>query len=227
METNDALELVFARNMFYRRLHFLALGAFAISLVVIGILISTIIYIKRTPYHPYYFAADNVSRLLQIIPVNTPNMTNDQVMKWTIKAVQGAFTFDYINYHKQLQNAQKYFTPYGWSQYMNALTSSNNLVGVIQRKMVSLAQVFGQPKLLVQGILAGAYAWQFQLPLLVTYTSTTDNVSYANPLIITVIVQRQPALEGNAGLGIVQMIAAEANLPSNNGPQEISNSPSG
>lgn len=211
MDRNDALEMVIARNMFYRRMHFLVLGAFAISLVVMGTLIFTIYYLNRNPPKPYYFAADNVGRLLQIIPVNTPNMTVDEVKQWTVKAVQAAFTYDYVNYGAQLQSAQKYFTNTGWRLYMKALTSSNNLVGVTQRKYVAIAKVVDDPVLEVQGILGGAYAWKFTLKVLVsvygppTYDEATK---FANALTITTIVQRQKSLEGNNGLGIVQLISS-------------------
>ncbi len=227
MESNDALALIFARNMFYRRLHFLVLWAFLISLLVIGMLIGTIVYLKRNPAHPYYFAADNVSRLLQIIPVTTPNMPEDQIRKWTTKAVQAAFTFDFVNYHSQLQHAQRFFTTYGWQQYMNALISSNNLVGVVQGRRVAIAQVVDQPKLLIQALLGGAWAWKYQMNVLVTYTNVDDNTSFANAWTVTVIVQRQNPLQGNDGLGIVQLIAQQADLPVTNAPQELTNTPGG
>jgi intracellular multiplication protein IcmL len=229
MATNDAMELVFARNIFYRRMHFMVLGAFALSLVLIAILTVTFFYIKNYPYHPYYFAADNKSRLLQIIPVNTPNMTMDDAVKWTTKAVEAAFTYDYVNFHEQLQNAQKYFTSYGWTQYMNALTASNNLVGVEQRKLIGSATVIPPVKVVNSGILQGAWAWAFQMPVLITYTKP-DNTAFSNAYVVSVIVQRQPVLEGEGttGLGIVQLVATEATMPgNNNAPQQISNTPGG
>lgn len=225
---DNALKLVFERNAFYRQLHFLVLGAFFLSLCVIGLLIYTIFYLKKNPPHPYYFAADNVSRLLQIIPVNTPNMSTEDVIKWTSKAVIASFSYDYINYHAQLQSAQKYFTPYGWSRYMAALQSSNNMIGLIQRRLVASAQIVEPPKIVAQGILGGAYAWKFEMPILVQYmpadTSDNTNKAFSNALIVTVTVQRQKALDGNSGLGIVQLLAKQATLPAS-GPQEISNTP--
>lgn len=226
---NDALRLVFERNAFYRRLHFLVLGAFFASLCVIVLLMYTIYYLKKNPPHPYYFAADNVSRLLQIIPVNTPNMSTEDVIKWTSKAVIAAFSYDYINYHSQLQNAQKYFTPFGWSRYMAALQSSNNMIGLIQRRLIASAQIVEPPKIIAQGILGGAYAWKFEMPVLVQYVpaDNTDpnNKAFSNALIVSVVVQRQKALDGNSGLGIIQLLARQANLPANGTPQEISNTP--
>src|SRR5207249_4213020 len=99
-----------------------------------------------------------------------PNMSTENVTAWTVNAVQCAYSYDYINYREQLQAAEKYFTNYGWSKYMDALANSNNLRALTNRKEVILAQAISTPKLLGQGMLAGAFAWKFEMPLLVIYS---------------------------------------------------------
>src|SRR5438045_2840618 len=103
MNSKDSLVLVISRNNFYKRLHFLALGALFLDILVILQLIMMLAYLLRNPVRPLYFAADEVSRLIQIVPVNVPNMSTDNVMTWTINAVQSTYSYDYINYHAQLQ----------------------------------------------------------------------------------------------------------------------------
>lgn len=226
MTEKDALVLVVSRNAFYRRLHFLALGAFFLALLVIAALIWVAVYLIRNPTQPLYFATDNVGRLIKVVPVNVPNMSENDVMAWAIDAVQAANAYDYLNYHRQLQSAQKYFTNYGWQNYMSALIASNNLPAIIQRKIIVLAQVVDQPKIIAEGILGGAYAWKFQMPLLVTYwRSPFDEKSkFTNPLQVTVIVQRQPVLRGYKGLGIVQLYENIATVEANQS-QGISGTP--
>lgn len=227
MNRNDALAAVFTRNAFYRRLHFLALAAFALSLLVIGFLIWVLIFVIKNPTEPLYFATDNVGRLVTIIPVDKPNMSTDDAAAWAIEALQAAYGLDYVNYRSQLQGAQKYFTAYGWGKFMSALTASNNLLALRDRKQVVLVQVVDQPKVLAQGILGGAYAWRFEMPVLVTYWEPpyNDKSKFYNPLIVNMIVQRQPILQSYKGLGIVQLIARFAN--STTQPQEISSTPTG
>ena len=223
---NDAMVLIFARNAFYRRLYQLSLAAFGLSLLSIILLVVTIVLLKRHPVHPLYFAADNVSRLIQITPTDKPNLTPDEMLAWVEDSVQNAYSYDYINYPGQLQSAQKYFTSYGWKKYMQALVQSNNLVALKERKMIVTAKVVETPTLIKQGILSHAYAWQYQMPVLVTYLLPPYDGSkkFSNPLNVTVIVQRQPALQGYKGLGIVQLIASQEASNSNQ-PTEISNLP--
>lgn len=225
MSQDDALFLIFSRNAFYQRLHYLALAAFGLVMVAIIILANAIYFFVNNPPEPLYFAADEIGRLLPIDPLTSPNMSTNDAAAWAIEAVQKAYSYDYLSYYGQLQNAQKYFTNYGWSKYMSALSASNNLLALKQQKMVIVAQVVDQPQLITQGILSGAYAWKFQLPVLVTYMKPPydDKSKFSNALQVTVVVQRQRILQSYKGLGIVQMIATMAGVP--NQSQEISNNP--
>lgn len=226
MNTNDVVAAIFERNSFYRRQYFLALGAFALSLIVIVMLFFMYLYLRKNPTQPLYFATDSVGRLIEVIPTDKPNMTTDEVTAWAIEAIQDTFSYDYINYRKQLQNAEKYFTTYGWNNYMKALKANNNLVALNQRKMLVSARVIEQPKLIAQGILGGAYAWKYQMSLLMTYSLPPydEKSKFYNPLQATMIVQRQEALKGYKGLGVVQVIANIVTTGGNQ-PREISATP--
>jgi len=219
---DDALIMVAMRNEFYRKKFHFVLWVYILSLIVVGFLICVVVYLVRHPTHPLYFVTDKVGRLIQDIPKTKPNMSNDEVSNWVVEAIQSAYSYDVVNYREELQSAQKYFTDYGWHHYMAGLQASNNLVALTQRKLIVVAKVVDKPKLLVEGILGGAYAWKFQLPLLVTYYSAPYDAksSFSNPLLVTVVVQRQSILTSYKGLGIVQTFA---NLIT--GPQDQTLSP--
>ena len=219
--TNDSLILIFTRNAFYRRLYHLALAAFALSIIVIAILVTTLILVFKYDSQTFYFATDDVGRLIKIVPLDRPNMSDQELVAWVVESVQSALSFDYINYREELQNAEKYFTRYGWSQYMEKLTLSNNLLAVTKRRMIARAQVVEPPKMLVRGLLAHAYAWKFQMPVLVTYSEPPYDGSkdFSNALQVTVIVQRQSILQSYKGLGIVQLIGELAMAPEGQGQQ--------
>ena len=227
MNANNALVLIFSRNAFYKRLHYLALAAFGLTLIAIAVLLALLVFLLRNPTHPLYFATDTVGRLIDIIPVDQPNMTTDEAMAWVVNAVEATYSYDYLHYRDQLQDAQKYYTNYGWSNYVRALTASNNLVALTERKMIVTAKVVEQPKVLAQGILAGAYAWRLQMPVLVSYSLPPydEKSKFFNALDVVMIVQRQQALQGYKGLGIVQIVGTIAEGTSQ--PQEISGTSTG
>lgn len=158
----SGLALVHLRNNFYRKKLRQVLGIYFLNLGVIAILISIIFYLLKNPTEPFYFPASKAGVLIREVPLQQTDMTMDEIIAWTVSAVQDAYSYDYVNYRQQLQNAQKYFTEYGWRNYMQGLQTSNNLLSLNQYKYVVTARVVGQPKLLTQGLLQGAAILHFE-----------------------------------------------------------------
>lgn len=206
----DALVWIHTRNEFYKKKYRFALGVYFLSILVIIFLIGLLVYILKHPVRPTYFVADSVGRLIQDVPVTQPNMSLDDVMAWTIEAVENAYSYDFVNYRGQLQDTQKYFTEFGWMNFLNGLRASNNVLALTERQMVFQAKVVDKPTLIIASLLGGAYAYKFEMPLLVTYLSPPnydDKSAFRNPYKISVIVQRQKLLQSYRGLGIVQLNA--------------------
>jgi len=211
-QTKNALTMIFLRQIFYIQQLRLVLMAVLLNFALILVLIGMLIYFIKHPVRPIYFSTDRVGRILVEPPLNAPNMSLEEVSAWTVNAVQSAYSYDFMNYRSQLQSAQRYFTDYGWRQYMKGLQASNNLLALTENKMIVVAKAAASPKLLVQGILGRYYAWKFEMPILITYYKPPydDKSKFSNPLLVTAVVQRQKLLESDRGLGIVQMIATLA-----------------
>lgn len=206
---DDALILVHLRNEFYRKKYRFTLGVYLLSIIVIIFLISLLAYILKHPVRPMYFVADSVGRLIQDVPVTQPNMTTDEAMAWAIEAVEKVNSYDFVNYRQQLQDAEKYFLPFSWKQYLNGLTASNNLLALKQRQMVFVGKVIEKPTLVVADMLGGAFAYKFKMKILVTYLlppNYSEANAFRNPYEVTIVMQRQRLLQSYRGLAIVQLI---------------------
>lgn len=208
-QSDQALVMIILRQLFYLQQLRLVLAAFLLNIVLNGALLAMLVYFIKHPTHPLYFATDQLGRLVIDPPLNQPNMSVEEVSAWMVNAVQVAYSYDFMNYRKQLQSAQKYFTDYGWRQYLKGLESSNNLLALTGHKMVVSAKVVAKPKLVIQGMMGNRYAWKFEMPMLVTYLEPPyeDKGKFSNPLVVTVTIIRQKLLESDHGLGIVQLIA--------------------
>ncbi len=210
---HDALVAIYLRNSFYRKKCFIALGLWLLSLIAIIFLVSIALYLIRNPTEPVYFPADRAGRLIAEIPLNRANMSTEAVTAWTANALQRAWSYDFVNYRAQLQSAQQYFTEAGWREYIKALESSNNLLGLTGRKMIAIAKLAGPLVLERQGLMSnGVMAWKFRARVLMEYLLPPYNERsrFANPLNVTVVVRRQDVLQNSDGLGIVQLNASVA-----------------
>lgn len=201
---DDALELVKMRNEFYRdnyrRLAVAVLVAMLVILLMAGMVLVTI---AKKP-EPRYFATADDGRILPLVPVNVPYKSTPQVLQWATEAALAAYSYDYVNYRKQLQNASDYFTPDGWAQYMSALQSSGNLEAVKEGKIIATAVPTGAAQLQQEGLLDHAYAWQVSVPIRVSFQgqTTQQTIDYN----VSMKVARVSTLDKADGIGVQQII---------------------
>jgi hypothetical protein len=226
----DAVVLVHTRNEFYKRKFHWVVAVFFLGLVAIASLSGMLVYLTRNPIHPLYFITDNAGRIIQDIPIQEPNMSTQDVANWVEAAVVAANSYDYANYHAQLQRAQKYFADYGWRSYMKGLQASNNMEALTKRKLIFLAKISGPAKLVHEGRLGKkqTYAWQFQIPVTITYLlppydGLPGKSKFENAYVFSVLVMRQSMLTSYKGLGIMQIIGASEQSA---GSEDLSDVPS-
>ena len=212
MHKYDVLTLVLQRNAYYRKLYLIAMAASVLGACVIVGLAFLLLLIVREPKAPLYFPVDIAGHLIDEMPLNQPNMTIEKVKAWAVNAVEASSTFNFVNYRSQMQDLSRYFTGQGWATFQKALAVEGTMLAVTQRKWIMTARVSGDVTVLQEGLLNGSYAWKMVLPLLVTIWSPPyDGQSKGfTPLKVTVIVQRQPLLQSDAGLGIVQYYSYNA-----------------
>jgi len=206
-EQNEALVAVTERNAFYRDSYRRVLIGLNLSIFCTIILVCAIFYIINNPPHPKYFATYADGKLVPLIPLNQPNMSEAALMQWTNTAVVAVNTYNFFNYRDQLQAASQYFTPDGWQAYLNKLKSSRNLNAVIEKKLVVSAVATRAPVILRQAIIDGSYNWLVQMPVLITYQSASQYSQES--LIVTLGIKRISTLTDPNGIGIVSYAAAE------------------
>lgn len=185
---NEGLPLVLLRNAFYRDGYRVALTALFIVLIINCGLAALLFYQFKNPPEPQYFAITPDGRMINNYRLDDPVFSDDHVLQWTANAVRQSFSLDFMHWTDQLQSASNKFSADGWRHFLQALKQSNNLETLTKLKMVSDAQVTGAPKILQKAVLGGHYVWKIQLPILVTYTNSTQVIPV--PMEVTVIVMR-------------------------------------
>jgi intracellular multiplication protein IcmL len=205
---DKAVELSYLRNNFYRDNYRKVLVALLVMVIANVILALAAVHVIKNPPMPKYFATSNDGRITLLHPLSAPVLSVNSITEWATRAATASYTFDFVNYRKSLQEASQYFTGTGWRSFERALVSSNNLKLVLSKKLVTTAVAQGAPVILKRGVLNGAYSWQVQLPMLVTYQSASMNVK--QPLLVTMLIRRVDVGNNPAGIAISQYIASAA-----------------
>lgn len=202
---DEASEVVRLRHDFYRDGYRKLVGILLFSILIVVILASSLAYIVTHPPAPKYFATDSTGRIIPLVALNQPNMSTPAILQWANTAAVAAFSYNFVNYRKELQAASTFFTPAGWEAFESGLKDSNNLDAVIAKKLVVSAVATGAPVVLQKGVIAGRYSWRVQMPLLVTYQSAGGMTQ--QQLILKMLITRISTLNSARGIGIAQFIA--------------------
>lgn len=201
----DALELVKLRSTFYRDSYRKLVILLFLSWIVIIILVATVYFQAVNRPAPTYFATTESGRIIPLVPLNQPNLSDKDLIQWASQAVLSVYTYNFINYRQVFQDNRQYFTAAGWQQFITALSQSRNLDAVTSKKLVLSAVLSSAPVITRESVVNGNYTWELQLPVMVTYQSLSE--TFHQNLIVVLTVQRISTLDDVNGVGIAAFVA--------------------
>ena len=203
---DEAAATEIARNAFSRERYEFLLRVLFVTFGVLALSVVANVFFGMRPVQVRYFTTDPEGGIREVIPLERPIQTTNEVLNWATDSVVRSFTLNFANYQSQLNEHRLLFTDSGWKSYQNALERSKVLATIIKEQLASTAVPQGAPVIVSQGIVEGGrYGWRIELPLLLTY----ENVSGRNsePRVVELVVVRRPEVENPRGLGIAQIFA--------------------
>lgn len=207
------MEIVMLRNYYYfsnyRRL-------MIVCLIMLLITITLAFFLKyeinKLP-PPRYFATTIYGEPLPLIPLDQPNMEDNALKTWAMEAAIDAYDMNFVNYRYAIQKARNYFTPAGYELYLNAIKESRNLDAVKRKKMIVYAKINGIPQILKTTYtdpnlnVDGAFAWQVQIPVVVTYENSNPQDKIVQSNVLTILITRMNPLESPTSIGIDSFVS--------------------
>lgn len=190
------------RDRYYQILRWIVL--LAISAVVFTVVLA---YMNMKQSQPNYYATTTSGQTIPLHPLGEPVVTNKYILQWASIATRKALNLDFVNYESQLNSVQSYFTVGGWNKFKIALKTSGLLNTVISKKLEMSAVVSGAPLIVNRSVFHGRFTWTIQLPVLITFTSASENKK--SSWIVTMDVQRVPVLDTAAGIQISNFITMQ------------------
>jgi intracellular multiplication protein IcmL len=205
-EDMGGLAQVVVRNEFYRDGYRSLLRLTLIQgMVILGLIGAMYVVVQSNQPENRFFATTEDGRLVPMVPLNEPNLSAPALMSWAAQSATEVMTFGFNDYRRRLQEASRNFTRRGWESFTQALQRSRIIEMVEAQQQVVTAAPQGAPIIVSEGLSAGRYQWQIQMPLVLTYQSGSRTRS--DSLLVTLVIVRVPRLESSNGVGIEQWIA--------------------
>ena len=197
---------VVIRNEYYRD-GYRNLQKVVLFLVIALIMTIGAMYYVISVHQPQdrYFATTVDGRLVPMVSLSQPNLSNPALMSWVAQASTEVLTFGFHDYRRRLQESSRNFTRTGWESFTTALERSSILEMVQNNRQVVTAAPRAAPVLLWEGLENGRYSWRIEIPLIVTYQSGSQRKT--DSLRVTLTVVRVPKLESPNGVGIEQWLS--------------------
>jgi len=190
-------------HKFYRNhYHHVIMGLMVIIVIMISVMGVVLYQMFHRPL-PTFAAVQANGQRMMLTSYDEPNLLADTILRWASTAATVAYTFDFVNYNRQINAVRPYFTEDGWKDYLQSV--SGLIKTIVQNQLFINGVVAGTPVISNQGPLPEkGYTWRIQIPFLVTYQSANTTSKRRYYVVITIV--RVPTSMNPQGIGIDQFV---------------------
>lgn len=194
-----------AREALSRERHILNLRVTMFLAVALVVSVLYSVYLSVRPVQYRYFVTDPSGRITEIQAINRPIQSQEMVLNWATQAITRSYSMNFANYAQQLKDIEPYFNEAGWRGYQEALKTSGYLEKMLANQYSTASVPKSAPVVVAQGDLNGVWAWRLQIPIIVSYKSSS--VSQTQEITVDAVVVTRPETEHPSGLAIAQIIS--------------------
>jgi intracellular multiplication protein IcmL len=169
-----------------------------LAIIVLSIaLVIAIVFITRA--HREVIAATNDGRVVPVIPLDKPYVTDARVLGYVDECARLVFSHDFMHWRTTLQNSKVCFTERGGDAVETALGPW--VKDIAAREMVMSVSLADTPVIAKRGQFDGTFAWRVQAPISLFRRGT--NVSdVPRPFLLEVVVRRVGLDQNPRGIAI-------------------------
>lgn len=205
---DDAAQAHWETNVSLFRLYTLASKINMALIAYSAIATFAAVWVETHPPMPQYFATSENGRIVPLTPLSEPFVSDHTVIAWTMQRIPDALSLSALNYRRDLQRAQAYFTHSGYEGFLTGLKAHGELKAIRERNLMVSTIPTGPGVVTWQGHLPnGIYAWRIQFPIKMIFRSSSK-INEHN-YVANVLVQRAVTLKNPAAISIQSFVFGE------------------
>lgn len=197
------------RNLFYKDGDRKIFNILVLMGIIVLISASGLVYNLIKSPRVVYVAVNPDNTMVAIAPLTDPNMSDATVINWTSNALAEIFNYSHFDWDRALDKSTSlYMLPRAKENFIGTLKTSGILDAVVNNNMYSSLVVTETPIIMNKGIVNGSvFAWQFRVPVNVTYRTVRGTRSTASTIVVTVTRANNMEYPHGVAIASVSMIA--------------------
>lgn len=204
----DQASQALSKNDFYRGTYPKVLKLLIYLTISAFFLLMFVGYYVVSPHKAEYFMVRQNNQAELTPALDYPIVSRSEILRWSSQSVISVYNFDFSNWEVRVKEVAPLFTPNGFDRFQDALKLDGVLSGIVEQKLQVTAVVTGPPVIIAEGILAGRYTWKVNLPVLLTYISSSE--VRQRSIYVTMVITRISVLDSPRGYAIEQFYEESA-----------------
>ena len=136
-------------------------------IAVIALMVSTsaLLYLTKRP--PVYFVTLENFGTLPKVALDSPFLSQAEVLQWTNNAMQNLFELSFVDYNRQLADKREFFTDKGWEKFNVIIKNFASYQNVVKNKYFVNGTPASAPFVSSEGInpASKGYFWVVTTPM--------------------------------------------------------------
>lgn len=180
-----------------------------ISNVLTGSMILVLLYLFTV--YPKYRTIQTIdnSVICELKPEDNPMLTDVAIQDFAKQAVLSSYSYDYINWRTQIENATtRYYTADGRASFNKAIRASGSLDYIIRNNLIMKSMAISSPQIEEKGLdNSGTPYWIVRMPITTEFYTGASKPADSQSFVaqVKVVTTKRDAFNPK-GLGVYSMI---------------------
>lgn len=153
-----------------------------------------------------YFARSNDGRIMPLVPLSKPLVTNVALFAFGDEALQASFVLDFKNYFAQIAAAEPFYTPEGYQDYKRVLDLQGYLQKITKESRVISVSRHGGWVLSDSRIINGVLHQRIEAPIYLVLSGKDGDIT--NNLTAVLNISRVVNVDNPRGIAVASFLLA-------------------
>jgi intracellular multiplication protein IcmL len=161
---------------------------------------------------PRYFAVTRDLRVMDMPPLSEPAIESRSLGNWAGDVVVRALSLNFLTWRQTLSDLRGEFDPAGFESFLGSLKEGGHLEKIEKERLSLSSLISGAPVVTGSGLRGGVMTWRLEMPLTLSYESSSGVVA-SQRLLAEVVVERVKPSLNPKGVVIKQIVLTAAGQP--------------